>query len=155
MTATIKLPQTQNKSRTRKPVQFIDSPAAARRRQHRAGSSRNVNKSSDVFYTGETSVNVQAFKAFLCRPGVSLMDAADQFEISEAAAEQLVYKRKPTDRDISIALEVYDKGFSLKEACVRGGVKMEILGQAIDRRNKRRHMFKVLRIPAPSIRRRN
>lgn len=112
------------------------------RRLHRKRSSQP----GTSWYSGEASIAVNALRKFICRPGVSIVDGADHFDISEAAAHSLLFKRKPTDRDITNALQLYESGQPLKNACVMSGVSEKVFAKALAKNKARKKAFKAFGI---------
>lgn len=112
------------------------------RRLHR----RRSSQTGTSWYSGESSVSVFALRKFICKPGVSIIDGADHFDISEAAAHALLFKRKPTDRDITNALQLYEAGQPLKNACVMSGVSEKDFAKALARSRARKKAFKAFGI---------
>ena len=112
------------------------------RRLHR----RRSSQPGTEWYSGEASISVNALRKFICRPGVSILDGADHFDISDAAAASLLFKKKPTDADITKALSLYEDGQPLKNVCVMSGVSEKHFAAALSRNKARKKAFRALGI---------
>jgi hypothetical protein len=71
----------------------------------------------------------------ILRKNFSIFDAANKYDIDECAAENVLFDKKPTPRQIAYALEIYDKGLSVTIACVAAGVPLKVFKKALRERS--------------------
>ena len=61
----------------------------------------------------------------------SIAEAAAAFEMLSCEAEEILFNKKPSTKNISDAIKLYRKGHSIKNSSVASGVKPNILIDAL------------------------
>lgn len=77
-----------------------------------------------------TSQLREALKSFIIKKNYSIADAASKFDMDESHAENILYSKNPSNKQIAHAFEIYDKGFPLIMACVASGVSPAVFKKA-------------------------
>lgn len=84
-----------------------------------------------------------ALKNLIIKDGYSVFSAASKYDMEESHANNILFDKKPTDKQFAHAFEIYDKGFSLTMACVVSGVSPEAFKSA--RRAKENKQYRPAR----------
>jgi len=112
------MPKTAKPPRNKKKV-ILDSSVPKVRKNHNYGINCRVGQAA--------SVRIALKDLIIRRKFRSLVAAADVLELTELQASNILFKLKPTEKDIKYALEIYNKGFTTLEACAVSGVSPEAL----------------------------
>jgi len=83
-----------------------------------------LRKGKAIFTQAEAEKNV--LTDMVVNKGLSIYEAAVKCDIDELRAHRILFNKKPTDKQISRAFEIYDKGLSMIIACVSSGVSPAI-----------------------------
>ena len=89
-----------------------------------------------AFSGSKAAVTRDTLYTFVTKHRKSVAAAALAFDMEKNAAERLLYVKKPTEEQKAHAVEYYDKGLSLEEACVRARVHPKHFAAAVRERDK-------------------
>lgn len=90
-----------------------------------------------------TSQMRESLKSLIIKKNYSIADAASKFDIDESHAENILYSKNPSTKQIAHAFDIYDKGFPLTMSCVASGVSPEAFKKA--RRDKASKQYRPTR----------
>lgn len=66
----------------------------------------------------------------ILKKNMSIFDAAFKLDIDECSAHGILFDKKPSQKQIDYAMEIFDKGLSLTVACVAAGVSFAAFKKA-------------------------
>ena len=70
-------------------------------------------------------------KVLIIKNNLSIAQAAFKLDMEECTATGILFAKRPTQKQIDYALEVYNKGLSLTIACVAAGVSFPVFRKAL------------------------
>jgi hypothetical protein len=85
----------------------------------------NYKKKPPIPFSTQALADRNMLKDFIIRKGLSIYEASVRCDIDECRANFVLFDKKPTQNQIDYALEIYNKGLPMLQACVASGVSFE------------------------------